>query len=72
MFVQAVIVVPASKHYLEDYRKTQSQDTVCLQLMEFCRSGWPSHRQLRGDINKYWQFHSNFSVRNNLFFSESE
>ena len=56
-FMQAVIAgIPASKDYLEDYRKAQSQDTVCSQLMEFCRSGWPSHRQLRGDINKYWQF----------------
>ena len=72
MFVQAVIIVPASTDYLENYRKAQSQDTVCSQLMEFCRSGWLSHRQLRGDINKYWQFCSNFSVCNNLFFSEQE
>ena len=63
--------IPASKNYLEDYRKTQSQDTVCSQLMEFCRSGWPSHRQLRGDINKYWQFCSNFSVCNDLLLFRS-
>ena len=66
-FMQAVIAgIPASKDYLEDYRKAQSHDTVCSQLMEFCRSGWPSHRQLRGDINKYCQFRSNFSVCNDF------
>ena len=66
-FVQAAVAgIPASKDYLEDYRKAQSQDTVCSQLMEFCRSSWPNHRQLRGDIIKYWQFRSNFSVCNDL------
>ena len=41
-FVQAEISsIPASKDYLESYRKAQSEDAVCSKLMEFCRSGWP-------------------------------
>ena len=49
MFVQAVISgIPASKEYLDDYRKAQSQDRICSQLMEFCKSGWPSHKQPKG------------------------
>ena len=36
VFVQDVISgIPASKD-LEDYRKAQSQDTVCSPLIEFC------------------------------------
>ena len=42
------------------------QDKVCSQLTEFCKSGWPNHKQLKGDIKKYWQFQSNFSVCDNL------
>ena len=66
-FVQAVISsIPASKNYMDEYRKAQSQDTICSQLMKFCKSGWPSHTQLNGDIKKYWQFHSSFSVCDDL------
>ena len=66
-FVQAEISsIPASKDYLESYRKAQSEDTVCSKLMKFCRSGWPKSKHLQGDLKKYWQFHSNFSVCNDL------
>ena len=66
-FVQAEISsIPASKDYLESYRKAQSEDAVCSKLMEFCRSGWPKNKHLQGDLKKYWQFHSNFSVCNDL------
>ena len=34
MFVQAIISgIPASKNYLDDYRKAQSQDRICSQLI---------------------------------------
>ena len=67
MFVQAVISgIPANKQYLDDCRKAQSQDRICSQLLEFRKSGWPSHRQPKGDIKKYQQFHSSFSVCDNL------
>ena len=68
-FVQAVISsIPASKNYMhmDEYRKAQLQDTICSQLMEFCKSGWPSHTRLNGDLKKYWQFHSSFSVCDDL------
>ena len=66
-FVQTVIsAIPATEDYLESYRLAQLQDTVCSKLMEFCRLGWPNYRQLSGDLKKYWQFHSNFSVCNDL------
>ena len=67
MFVHAVInSIPASSNYLDNFRKAQLQDKVCSQLTEFCKSGWPNHKQLKGDIKKYWQFQSNFSVCDNL------
>ena len=62
----AISGIPASKDYLEEYRKAQSQDIVCSQLMEFCRSSWPTHKQVTGEMKKYWQFRSNFSVCDNL------
>ena len=66
-FVQAIISsIPATKDYLEQYRNAQSQDTICSKLIEFCRAGWPNHKQLKGDLKKYWQFHSSFSTCDNL------
>ena len=41
MFLQAVIVVPASKDYLEDYRKAQSKDTVCSNQWNFAGQAGP-------------------------------
>ena len=58
--------ISASSNYLDNFRKAQLQDKVCSQLTEFCKSGWPSHKQLKGDIKKYWQFQSSFSVCGNL------
>ena len=58
--------IPASSNYLDSLKKAQLQDKVYCQLTEFCKSGWLSHKQLKGDIKKYWQFHSSFSVCDNL------
>ena len=73
MFVHVVTnSIPASSNYLDNFRKAQLQEKVCSQLTEFCKSGWPSHKQLKGDIKKYWQFQSSFSVCDNLYFLEPE
>ena len=51
MLVQAVInSIPASIDYQDNYRKPQLQDKMCCQLTKFCQSGWPSHKQLKGNI----------------------
>ena len=66
-FVQAgIFSIPASKDYLESYRKAQSEDAGCSKLMEFCRLGWPKSKHLQGDLKKYWQFYFNFSVCNDF------
>ncbi len=54
-FVSALVArLPASKDRLEVYRKAQEADSVCSQLMHFCKQGWPSKHQIKGDLSRYW------------------
>ena len=49
MFVHAVMnSIPAISNYLDNFRKAQLQDKICCQQTEFCKSGRPSHKQLKG------------------------
>ena len=45
--------LPASNQRLETYRKAQSEDAVCRQILEYCRTGWPHKRNLNPTMRKY-------------------
>lgn len=36
--------LPATKDHLEEYWKAQHGDTICSQLITFCKQGWPNTR----------------------------
>ncbi len=46
--------LPASKDRLEVYRKAQEADSICSQLLHFCKQGWPNKHQIKGDLSHYW------------------
>ena len=67
LFMQSVIsTLPATKDYLDTYRKAQQNDHICSQLMQFCESGWPNRNTLKGNLSKYWQVRANLTVNDNL------
>ena len=56
MFVDAVqSSLPATKQRLDAYKQAQEQDSVCLQLMQYCQQGWPQKDLVRQDVTPYWK-----------------
>ena len=67
LFANAVTTaLPASEDRLTAYRKAQQEDTVCSQLMEYCRSGWPGRHKLYPEARQYWEHRGNLTVVNDL------
>ena len=56
-FVNLVVnnSLPASKHRLDEYREAQSKDSVCQQLFEYCRHGWPEKTSVTTEVAPYWK-----------------
>ena len=56
-FVNLVVnnSLPASKHRLDEYREAQSKDSVCQQLSEYCRHGWPEKTSVTPEVAPYWK-----------------
>ena len=58
--------LPASEDRLTAFRKAQQDDTVCAQLLEYCRSGWPGKHSLYPETRQYWEHCGSLTVVNNL------
>ena len=66
-FVQSITAsLPASEERLEMYAKAQATDKLCLQLIEFCTSGWPSRNQLSRELKDYWRYRCSLTLTNGL------
>ena len=64
--VGLVRVLPATKPWLEVYRKAQDKDPVCQTIMQYLQLWWPNKKSLSVEILTYWKFGGYFSVCNNL------
>ena len=60
-FVGAVTQQTEENH-LEEYRRGQAEDQVCLQVMQFCTTEWPSKKDLNTDLIPYWKVRNHLSV----------
>ena len=58
--------LPAGSQRLDSYRKAQSEDSVCQQLIEYCRIGWPELKDLNPSVKYYWVFCSEFTFCDGL------
>ena len=67
IFVQSIIsALPATKDNLDSYRIAQREDPICSNLIKFCNSSWPNRNMLKGNLKKYWQFHANLTVNDDI------
>lgn len=46
--------LPASDRRLETYKKAQSNDPTCKQILLYCREGWPKKSELDPVFKPYW------------------
>ena len=57
MFVEAVMewALPACEGRLAIYQKQQEEDPDCSQVIQFCKTGWPTKREIPGCLKSYWE-----------------
>ena len=67
-FIATVVsMLPATEQRLESYRQAQAQDTICTQVMDYCKSGWPKKQSaIPSSIVPYWTVRNFLTIHNNL------
>ena len=64
--VQALVAyLPTSDGGLQKYRKAQENDPICSQVLQYCKTGWPT-RQEKGDLTAYWRVRGELSMCDSL------
>ena len=58
--------LPASNQRLEMYRKAQSEDPICQQLVRYCQTAWPDMKDLDPSVRVYWQFRGEMTIKGGL------
>ena len=53
---------PAMHGTVEDYRKAQVADPVCLTVMKYCQQEWPDQHNIASEIKPYWKVRGNLTV----------
>ena len=61
-----VLCLPASQDRLDVFCEVQSADSTCATLMNFCKQGWPNHKEIKGDLLQYSTAKLHLSVVDNL------
>ena len=67
--VQALVAyLPANADRLENYRQAQKVDATCSKLLGYCKKGWPSKHQVKGELALYWKVRGEISVGIVIFY----
>ena len=53
--------LPAEEERLVQIRNSQGSDPVCRQVIEFCKSGWPTKGNIASELRKYMSVSSELS-----------
>ncbi len=60
--VDAVVQsLPTSPERLRVYQQSQTEDTVCQQLISLCRNGWPSKKDIDPEIQPYLKYQAHIT-----------
>ena len=51
---------------MECYRQAQKADDTCSKIRQYCKDGWPSKHQVKGDLVPYWRVRGELSVGDGL------
>ena len=67
-FIATVVsMLPATEQRLESYRQAQAQDTICTQVMDYGKLGWPKKQSaIPSSIVPYWTVMNFLTIHNNL------
>ena len=64
--MSSVAHLPASDQRLDVYKKAQSNDPTCKQILKYCQDGWPRKSQLEPNLKPYWEAQSELTEGDGL------
>ena len=63
MYVNAVMDdIPITDDALQRYLQAQAADLTCRDVVKYCKFGWPSRSDLRGELLRYEPFQAEFTT----------
>ena len=66
VFISSVVsTLPATPDHLASLRAAQTQDENLLQVMHYCKVGWPE-KNLKGPVKKFWMTRNELSLHDDL------
>lgn len=71
-FMSTIMHLPASNQRLELYKKAQSEDPICQQLLNYCQTEWPDKKALDPPLRVYWQLRGEMTVGDGLLCADKE
>ena len=63
---QAVYILPASQQRLLQIKEAQQKDAECIQILDYCKIGWPTYMPNEPILKPYWDNRQHFTVVNDL------
>lgn len=67
----AIAALQASPNRLKVYCQAQIDDNTCRQIMEFCRTRWPSKEWAHCHLKPFWKVRGSFTICENILLFNS-
>ena len=64
--IAAISHLPASNERVATYKHAQSEDPQCRIVLQYCRNGWPSERDVDPSVRAYWDVQGELTVGDGL------
>ena len=58
--------LPASSNRLQIYQQAQHNDSICNQVIGYCKGNWQQKHSIKGELKTYWPNRDKFSLYNDL------
>lgn len=63
--------LPASPSKLDQIKALYDQDTLCANVIKYCKSGWPEKSEIPTQLKMIWEVRGDFTVQNGLLLKET-
>ena len=70
LIIADVNSLPATKSKLDDYREAEQTDSICSEVIRFCRNSWPQKKEVKKCFIPFWNKQGELTICSGLFLLE--
>ena len=63
---------PVTNSRMEDLKKQQKLDSECIQLLQYCRDGWPKEKDVPMELKRYWRERGNITIVKDILMRDEQ